>query len=351
MTMNVRVALAFVCLGVCLGVSLSKTTFAASAVRTDFPCKGCLYWPPPVESKNAPLLVVLHGDAPGGKTPLVKRDSEPFVKAASERGIAVLAPMCPKDEGCLVGSYWQWSLGDPPGWINKQVDAVRQESSIDPDRIALVGWSGGASFLGYHYSRWADRYAAVVFAGGGIAPYSSTCAACSPPVYFMVGNKNPLHHLAKDLKTSVSSCTQDVTWDLLPGMDHGGEWRALNRPGKVDEIVDWLEKHSRTCGKTALPEALPSVSQASIMPSASAEPMPTMTAQSVNSSRAAAPKRTSAESTLPNGKGGSTMRGGCTVSFDQDRSESYRSSWASWAVILASIAALRWATRKTSRYA
>ncbi|HRI68157.1 MAG TPA: hypothetical protein PK156_28200 [Polyangium sp.] len=249
-------------------VCLSSQGFA-SAIRTDYPCKGCLYWPPPENAQNSPLLVVLHGDAPGGKTPLVKRDSEPFVKVAVERGISVLAPMCPKDEGCRVGSYWQWVDGDPPAWIAKQIDAVRRDFSLDADRTWIAGWSGGASFLGYHYMRLGERYAAVVFAGGGIAPAAKTCASCSPPAYFMVGDKNPLHHLAKDLKTNVLSCTKDVTWDLLPGNDHAGEWRSLGRTGKVGEILDWLAKHPRTCGVASIaPIASAPSSQASAAPSA-----------------------------------------------------------------------------------
>ena len=252
-------------------LSLSGQAFAAGNPRTDYPCKGCLYWPPPENTPHSPLLVVLHGDAPGGKTPLVKRDSEPFAKVAVERGIAVLAPMCPKDEGCRVGSYWQWVDGDPPAWIAKQIDILRRDYALDAERTWIAGWSGGASFLGYHYARLGERYGAVIFAGGGIAPATTTCAACSPPAYFLVGNKNPLHHLAKDLKTNVLSCTKDVTWDLLPGSDHAGEWRALGRAGKVGEILDWLAKHPRTCGATSVaPAASSAVSPA---PSSGATPV------------------------------------------------------------------------------
>jgi pimeloyl-ACP methyl ester carboxylesterase len=238
----------------------SYSAWAVPERRTGFPCKGCLFVPPPEGAANAPLLVVLHGDAPGGKTPLVARDSEPFMAVAAERGIAVLAPLCPKEEGCLVGSFWQWSKGDPPAWIAAQVDAVRQASSIDPDRIWIAGWSGGASFLGYHYARLGERYAAVIFAGGGMPPVPDACSSCAPPVYFLVGDKNPLHHLARGLKDSVAACTKDITWDLLPGKDHAGEWRALNAKGQVASLVDWLAKHPRSCPGTHENSAAPSPS-------------------------------------------------------------------------------------------
>lgn len=255
-----------------LAICYASMSEAAPELRTDFPCKGCLFLPPAEGATKSPLVVVLHGDAPGGKTPLVKRDSAPFVAAAIERGFAVLAPMCPKEEGCLVGSYWQWSQGDPPAWIASQIAAVRKETSIDPERISIAGWSGGASFLGYHYPRLAEHYAAVIFAGGGMPSASKTCAPCSPPAYFLVGDKNPLHHLAKGLKENIHACTEDITWDLLPGNDHGGEWRKVNDKNKMGELFDWLAKHPRNCPGTS-EKNVPTLPASTAMPS-SAPPAP-----------------------------------------------------------------------------
>lgn len=244
----------------------SRPSIAAPEPRKNFPCSDCLFFPVVDSKRPVPLLVVLHGDAPGGKKPLVERDSAPFVKAANERGIAVFAPYCPKARGCHVGSYWQWTEGDPPAWLDKQIEIIRKDVAIDPDRIWIAGWSGGASFLGYRYPSLAGRYAAVIFAGGGMPPASPSCPPCSPPAYFLVGDKNPLHHLAKDLRKNVQSCTADVTWDLLPGKEHGGEWRMLGRSEKVIEMLDWLAKHPRTCpspitpisSQSAAPESIPS---------------------------------------------------------------------------------------------
>lgn len=291
---------------------------AAPALRADFPCKGCLFLPPAEGATKAPLLVVLHGDAPGGKTPLVKRDSAPFVAAAIERGIAVLAPMCPKDKGCLVGSFWQWSQGDPPAWIALQIAAVRKEASIDSDRIWIAGWSGGASFLGYHYPRLAEHYAAVIFAGGGMPPAVNTCAPCSPPAYFLLGDKNPLHHLAKGLHESIHACTKDVTWDLLPGKDHGGEWRTFNDKSKIGELLDWLAKHPRNCPGTAQqPLAAPSTS--TVIPVISSPP-------SVPRAVPIAPKAPSEK------------HDGCSVAYSgADR----RDPWFVWAVVIGVLWRLR----------
>ncbi|TKC95772.1 hypothetical protein [Polyangium fumosum] len=254
--------------------ALAVATFALAALaggaaeanprrRVGYPCPGCLFDPPPEGATKAPLLVVLHGDAPGGKTPLVERDASPFVAAAAARGVSLFAPMCPKAEGCRVGSFWQWSEGDPPGWIEAQIDAIGREYAIDADRVWIAGWSGGASFLGWNWARLGARYAAVVFVGGGIPPRESACApaptpTCAPPAYFLVGDRNPLHHLARGLHERVAACTRDVTWDLLPGKDHGGEWRALGAKGKADSLLDWLSARPRACNtEPAAPEPPP----------------------------------------------------------------------------------------------
>lgn len=252
------------------------TSFAAPEPRKNFPCSECLFYPPIDPAKPTPLLVVLHGDAPGGTKPLVERDASPFVKEATARGIAIFAPRCPKDQGCKVGSFWQWTENDPPGWINKQIEIIRKDFALDAQRVWIAGWSGGASFLGAHYSEMADRFSALIFAGGGMNASSFTCPSCPPPTYFMVGDKNPLHHLAKDLRKGVTACKSHVTWDLLPGQDHGGEWRTLNRPEKIKEIFDWLTSEEtfdrRPCRIQTAALAAPPVTPSIVVPTPSVTP-------------------------------------------------------------------------------
>jgi pimeloyl-ACP methyl ester carboxylesterase len=228
-----------------------------TARRENYPCKGCLFDPPAARSDRAPLLVVLHGDAPGGGTPKVARDASPWARAAAERGVALFAPMCPRELGCRAGSFWQWNEGDPPGWIAAQIDVIAKDHAIDPDRVWIAGWSGGASFLGWHFARLGERYAAVVFAGGGIPPKSAECPSCALPAYFLVGDKNPLHHLAVGLRERVAACEGERVWDLLPGKRHDGEWTALAAPGKAASLLDWLDKHPRACRAEAEKPAEP----------------------------------------------------------------------------------------------
>jgi hypothetical protein len=83
-------------------------------------------------------------------------------------------------------------------------------------------------------------FAAVVIHGGGVAPVDDTCSDL--PAYFLVGDKNPLHGLAKDLRGYFDRCKAAVVWDLVRGADHGKEAAALTAK-KAGAILDWLGAH------------------------------------------------------------------------------------------------------------
>jgi poly(3-hydroxybutyrate) depolymerase len=103
--------------------------------------------------------------------------------------LQVLSLQCPVDQGCK-DSWWKWN-GDP-GWIVDQVAAVAKAVPIDPARIYLAGWSGGATYLGMHAPAWSAAFAAVVIHGGGHRP-SAGCPERPLPAYFLAGDRNPFH--------------------------------------------------------------------------------------------------------------------------------------------------------------
>lgn len=208
-----------------LVVTLAATRVDAAA------CKGCVVELPP-GNDPVPLVVVLHGDRE-----LAPAAAARWHAAVKRRGWALLALQCPTDLGCK-DSFWKWD-GDP-SWVHDQVAALATRRAIDPHRIFVVGWSGGASYLGWRATAWADVFAAIVIHGGGMPPSSDDCATHGPPVYFLVGDKNPLHALAEHLRDYVEACHQEVTWDLVRGADHGREEAALT-PRKASAILDWLE--------------------------------------------------------------------------------------------------------------
>jgi poly(3-hydroxybutyrate) depolymerase len=218
------------------------TALVAPAARADPapPCTHCTLDVPAARDGEPadprPLLVVLHGDRESAKTAGARWRS-----AAMQRNWVVLSLQCPTDQGCR-DSWWQWD-GDPK-WVMQQVMAITKTTEIDPKRVYLAGWSGGATYIGMHAPQWTPMFAAVVIHGGGHAPAAS-CPEHPLSAYFLVGDANPLHHLMKDLRAWFDDCHQPVKWDLLRGADHERENRALDRK-KALVILDWLTNQTGT---------------------------------------------------------------------------------------------------------
>lgn len=206
-------------------VALATGT-ASAAPRP--PCDGCVLDVPAKVTESVPLVVVLHGDREHARDAGARWRST--VKA---RGWALLAIECPKQHGCK-DSYWKWN-GDAQ-WIIDQVAATATQVNIDASRVYLVGWSGGATYIGWHVQAWPSTFAALVIHGGGDAPSDKTCV--DTRAYFLVGEHNALHHLARQLREYLEGCKQPVKWDAFRG-GHAKERTALTRR-KANEILDWL---------------------------------------------------------------------------------------------------------------
>jgi predicted esterase len=185
----------------------------------------------PPGSDPSPLLVLLHGD---GET--ASAMAAAWGAGAKKRGIAMAALQCPKSEGCSAQSWWKWN-GDP-AWLLDQTRAIAELRPIDTDRMWLVGWSGGGSYIGYRTQELEGSFAALVVHGGGMPPAIATCPDVRAPVYFLVGDGNPLHQLAVRLRQHYDGCGNEVVWTLLPGGSHEDERRAL--PRYREAILDWL---------------------------------------------------------------------------------------------------------------
>lgn len=207
----------------------------AGATSIEPPCAGCTLDVPRRHGK-LPLLVIMHGD---GERANVAADR--WRHAARARGWAVLSLQCP----CESESWYQW--GGSPAWIRKQADEVARDVSIDPDRTYLVGWSGGATYIGMNAAAWPGEFAAAVFHGGGQPPDDDACPSHLPS-YFLVGDRNPAHPAVKRLRSYLEGCGQEVSWDLVEGADHGDEDEALDAR-KARKILDWLAEHRRKRGE------------------------------------------------------------------------------------------------------
>jgi poly(3-hydroxybutyrate) depolymerase len=211
-------------------------TASAAAAPPQPPCTRCTLDVPAKHDDPVPLLVVLHGDRDHAAN-TAKR----WRAAAKERGWALLSLECPKADGCT-GSWWQWN-GDP-AWVIAQVAAVQRSLSIDPARIYLAGWSGGATYIGMRGPAWTEMFAGVVIHGGGHPP-GTDCPSPALAAYFLVGDANPLHRGAVELRAWFDGCQQQVDWDLVKRGDHDKEERALTK-AKGIAILDWLAARPRT---------------------------------------------------------------------------------------------------------
>jgi predicted esterase len=123
---------------------------------------------------------------------------------------------------------------------------VAHKIAVDRDRVYLVGWSGGATYIGMNASAWPNEFAAIVIHGGGQPPDDDDCPS-HLPAYFLVGDRNPAFPAAKRLRAYLETCGQEVRWDLVEGADHGDEDAALDA-NKAHRILGWLDHHRRKAG-------------------------------------------------------------------------------------------------------
>jgi phospholipase/carboxylesterase len=99
---------------------------------------GTLYVPKAADrSKPAPLVVALHGA--GGQA---SHMLDPFLETADARGYLVLAPDSRRQTwDVILGGY-----GDDVAFLDHALAWIFERQAVDPDRIAVAGFSDGASY-------------------------------------------------------------------------------------------------------------------------------------------------------------------------------------------------------------
>ena len=98
---------------------------------------GLLYIPEVARTRRVPLLVMLHGSggSPGHIWPTVKHDAE-------ERSVAVLMPT----SRLRSWDFVQGDFGVDRAFIDAALAATFLRVPVDPDHVALGGFSAGATF-------------------------------------------------------------------------------------------------------------------------------------------------------------------------------------------------------------
>lgn len=98
---------------------------------------GVLFVPPNAPADNVPLLVLLHGA--GGRGAGILRRLEMFV---AEAGIAVLSP----DARDSTWDAVRGGFGQDVPFLDRALEKTFATLPVDPDRIAVGGFSDGASY-------------------------------------------------------------------------------------------------------------------------------------------------------------------------------------------------------------
>jgi len=212
--------------------------------RQNWPCPGCIMHTPAGYNPAVPtsLVVAFHGDE-GDPGYIEWKLAEPVAEA----GMLMLSLKCPNELGCnqVDGSWWQWEAyvsSHDATWVGAQVDAVEAEYNVELQRVFLVGFSGGSSYLSWYARDYADRYAAVAYLAGGYAPWNGMCAEpCPIPAYFLIGSQDFLLDGAEELSSYYQSCGHEVVFDLHPGVDH----EIIN--AGVPDLMNWLGGHEHLC--------------------------------------------------------------------------------------------------------
>jgi poly(3-hydroxybutyrate) depolymerase len=195
------------------------------------PCDRCVLDVPAKTDHDVPMLVVLHGDREHA-TDVAAR----WRAAAKASGWVLLALEVPEGD-----SWWQW--GGDPNWVIARADKVIADAHVDPARVYLAGWSGGATYIGDHVQAWEPVFGGVVIHGGGRAPVDGACVK-RLPAFFLVGSGNKLHPLAVALRKYLAGCKQQIVWDVVEHGGHEAERKALTKK-KAMAILTWLAREKR----------------------------------------------------------------------------------------------------------
>lgn len=212
--------------------------------RSQWPCPGCFMNTPPDYDPAQPtaLMVTFHGDE--GDPDYIKWKLEDQV---ADAGMLMLSLKCPNALGCnqYDGSWWQWEAyvaGHDETWVGEQVDAVEAEYNVELQRVFLVGFSGGSSYLSWYARDFSDRFAAVAYLAGGYAPWNGQCQEpCPIPAYFLIGTNDFLLDGAQELRDYYQSCGHEVVFDLHQGIDH--EIISSGLPA----LMTWFGSHEHLC--------------------------------------------------------------------------------------------------------
>lgn len=190
-----------------------------------------LLYSPPKRSGNAPLVMALHGYA-GDAASMARLWS----RQEGLRGAFVVAPQAPKKQrrGRLVST---WSGEKDEALLLELLDDLLSTRPIDPARVAVVGYSSGASMAARLAIKHPERFPHAVLVGGGLSMADHQWAR-KGKFFLLAGdldrgfNRKKMKQLAARLEKGGAS----VEYALVPHVDHAALYAAIK------PAADWLAK-------------------------------------------------------------------------------------------------------------
>lgn len=114
------------------------------------------------------------------------------------------------------------------GAINRGIEALRKNPEVEPNRIALIGFSQGAYLAVGAAALNPEQVAAIVEYYGGLIPSLHDRVATMPPTLILHGDADTIIPVseAHDLDAALTKAGRPHEMHLYPGVDHGFNFHA-----------------------------------------------------------------------------------------------------------------------------
>ena len=162
----------------------------------------------------AALLIVLHGSG-GTPEPL----AEVYRETANELGMVLVVPSALRPWGEGFG----WTYRDESEWmVLHLIDRLEASHNIDPARVYLAGFSQGANVTLSVGLRHPDRFAGLFPVCGHYEADAMpiTESAAPPPVYLMIGARDPFVQTFRDAVEPLREGGFPVRLRVVHGIGH-----------------------------------------------------------------------------------------------------------------------------------
>ena len=171
--------------------AVTTTAAAARAALEDAGCADCLGQRGP---KGAPLVVALHGDNAPAYHKKFAQALAPAARARTSRSLRRAVRRRPRLHDRELLAVREMSGRHDAAWLGARIDEAILRYEADPKRVVAVGYSGGATYLGYLPRALAPRALRrrVAHVSRAARSSASRVRPSKYPVLFYLGATDPM---------------------------------------------------------------------------------------------------------------------------------------------------------------